>query len=270
MSEKILFVLEGDGKEPAVLDAIAPKVLGDKPKIVYTYCTHIYELYKELSEDPDLELLGLLKERDPDGVLADADDDTFSSVFLFFDYDGHVNMPLDKANPPEHYDGDEIIAQMLDLFSQETDKGKLYLSYPMIEAIQHLTEIPAVASDIVTAKCKGPHCPSKDVCPDISTCPPVRAYKGFVSRETPQYQNIDRIPDKAWPEIFKCHFAVAALMFGKTPGSCTELPTQSEVFAKQKAEYISRTCPKVAVLSSFPLFAADYIGMEKCLKALLA
>ncbi len=116
MSEKVLFVLEGKVKEPDVLDAIWEFVFAHNrdhkpPKVVYTYCTHIYTLFKELSADPDLDLLGLLKEDDHDGILADTDGDTFSSVYLFFDYDGHVNMP--QKDSGGHWDGDDILAEML-------------------------------------------------------------------------------------------------------------------------------------------------------------
>ena len=38
---------------------------------------------------------------------------------------------------------------------------------------------------------------------------------------------------------------------------------QSQVFEKQLEKYISKKCPKVAVLSAFPIFILDFFGCEK-------
>lgn len=263
MSEKILFVLEGDDKEPRILDAIENAienlVLGGKSKAVYTYCTHIYRLYKELSADPDLELLKLLKADDPDGVLSDADDDTFSSIYLFFDYDGHVNMPADDSSESGHIDGDSTISRMLNLFDDETDKGKLYLSYPMVEAIQHLKEAPDSRDKLITAKCKGPHCPARDTCPERAGCPPVKRYKDRVNRETPRLQNIERISKSTWKETFRYHVVVASLLASRECEPDYTVPSQADIFSIQRSDYISLPCPHVAVLSSFPMFAMEYL-----------
>lgn len=269
MSEKVLFVLEGKAKEPAVLDAIwgfvfARYTAHKPPKVVYTYCTHIYRLFTELSADPDLDLLGLLKEDDPDGILADSDGDTFSSVYLFFDYDGHVNMPQKEGGG--HWDGDDILAEMLDLFDQETERGKLFVSYPMVEAIQHLDKRPTDVSTLVTAKCKGPHCPIRDTCPDRPACQPVKNYKAQVAAEKPALDNISRITDATWAEIIGHHLFTAAILHHGTPviGS---IISQKEIFQRQKS-YIAQPCPQVVVLSGFPLFILDYLGTEQTLALL--
>lgn len=55
--------------------------------------------------------------------------DDFSEVYLFFDYDGHQN------NLGESDDSDAL-EQMLISFDNETENGKLYISYPMVEALR--------------------------------------------------------------------------------------------------------------------------------------
>lgn len=264
MSEKVLFVLEGKAKEPALLDAVWEFVFSrypdhKPPKVVYTYCTHIYKLFKELSDDLDLDLLGLLKEDDPDGILVDTDGDTFSSVYLFFDYDGHVNMP--QKGDGGHWDGDDILTEMLDLFDQETERGKLFVSYPMVEAIQHLDNMPTDVSTLVTAKCKGPHCPMRDTCPERPSCPPVKDYKTRVAGETPALANISRITHATWAEIIGYHLVTAALLHHGTSVIDSTI-SQKEIFERQKS-YIAQPCPKVVVLSGFPLFILDYLGAEQ-------
>lgn len=266
MSEKVLFVLEGKAKEPAVLNAIWEFVFAHytahkPPKVIYTYCTHIYELFKELSTDPDLDLLGLLKEDDPDGILTNSDGDTFSSVYLFFDYDGHVNMPT--KNSGGHWDGDDILAEMLNLFDQETERGKLFVSYPMVEAIQHLDKMPTDISMLKRAKCKGPHCPMRDTCPDRPACPPVKNYKARVTEEAPALANISRITHATWAEIISHHLVTAALLHHGTSVIDSTI-SQKDIFERQMS-YIEQPCPQVVVLSGFPLFILDYLGTEQIL-----
>ena len=55
--------------------------------------------------------------------------DDFSEVFLFFDYDAHQTN-LGKS------DDVDVINQMLESFDNETENGKLYISYPMVEALR--------------------------------------------------------------------------------------------------------------------------------------
>lgn len=44
--------------------------------------------------------------------------------------------------------------------------------------------------------------------------------------------------------------------------------TQKQVFEKQQLKYIIQSCPKVAVLSAFPLYVLDYYGVDSMKKLL--
>ena len=57
----------------------------------------------------------------------------FSEVYLFFDYDGHHN------NIPKKLSGKDALEEMLETFNNETELGKLYVSYPMVEAIKEIS-----------------------------------------------------------------------------------------------------------------------------------
>ncbi|TOP22640.1 hypothetical protein CGH19_24830, partial [Vibrio parahaemolyticus] len=48
----------------------------------------------------------------------------------FFDYDAHVP---NSSN--------EKIKELLNFFSEETDKGKLFISYPMIESMKCISDL---------------------------------------------------------------------------------------------------------------------------------
>lgn len=55
----------------------------------------------------------------------------FMEIYLFFDYDGHQ----DNLSESEESVGD-ILEEMLETFSEETDLGKLYINYPMVESLR--------------------------------------------------------------------------------------------------------------------------------------
>ncbi|ROW57287.1 hypothetical protein C3E80_21145, partial [Cronobacter malonaticus] len=76
----------------------------------------------------DLDIFSLIKERNPE--LESFTRDMFSQVFLFFDYDGHSNNA-----------SDEKIRKLLDFFDEETEKGRLYISYPMIESLKCISDL---------------------------------------------------------------------------------------------------------------------------------
>ena len=54
--------------------------------------------------------------------------DSVDEVFLFFDYDSHQN------NAPG-CESDALVEAMLLAFDNEHESGKLYISYPMVEAL---------------------------------------------------------------------------------------------------------------------------------------
>ncbi|RRA25944.1 hypothetical protein C3O72_22830, partial [Cronobacter sakazakii] len=67
---------------------------GERRIIKSSFNTDIYTLYREVSQDEDLDIFSLIKERNPE--LESFTRDMFSQVFLFFDYDGHSNKKIRK------------------------------------------------------------------------------------------------------------------------------------------------------------------------------
>ena len=266
---KILFLFEGAKYEPDVFETtirlIAPELnfaSGGKG-IVCEYCTHIYTLYSKLKDDDGLDLIGLLMEeidkfpRLRDAVKdSDVTEDTFEAIYLLFDYDGHVNMPL--LDDGSRVDGDVALQEMLEFFDNASENGKLLVSYPMVEAIKHLSEEPSGRDEIVTSKCKGPHCPNME-CEKRATCPSMKVYyKGLVNNLHPHRNKTENITAREWVSIFKCHLKVADLLCGDN----YDIASQSDIFGAQLNDYISLPCPQVAVLSSFPFLFIDFLGEE--------
>ena len=136
----ILFVFEGDEREPRLYRTLErlyfPK---QNDNIICSFGNNIYDLYSELQEyDGDGDIVALMRER-----LADRGDATLdgirnsdiSEIFLFFDYDfQNSQLSLEEIN--------RRVEEMLTLFDDETDNGKLYINYPMIESIRYTQELP--------------------------------------------------------------------------------------------------------------------------------
>ncbi len=57
----------------------------------------------------------------------------FESIYLFFDYDFYRgNLSVKNAQ----------VQELLEYFNEETENGRLFISYPMIESIQYTKELP--------------------------------------------------------------------------------------------------------------------------------
>ena len=127
----ILFVFEGKEREPFLYKTLEKLYMPKgNDNIICTFNNNIYELYSEIeSLDDDGDIVSMLRER-----LANRGDTTLdgiktsdiSETYLFFDYDfQHSHLSLEEIN--------SRVQNMLELFTDETGNGKLYVNYPMIE-----------------------------------------------------------------------------------------------------------------------------------------
>jgi hypothetical protein len=226
-------VFEGEATERQVWLSLNRFYLnGDHGPVVYgIYGGEIYSLFHKMKNDPDLDLFSLLKESPKNnGLLDGISKEQVSEIYLFFDYDGHAPAA-----------SDDKLNEMLNFFNEETDNGKLYLSYPMVEALRHLH--PNVDFSSVVVDCK------RNI-----------RYKHLVSQATTRaYHNVGIYTDAQWQHVISEHCKkLQHLMVDEY-----ELPDkyydQPSVFAKQLEKHIEPN-ENVAVLSAFPVFLLDYYG----------
>ena len=102
----------------------------------------LYEQYKQGEYDDIVSYLRAKKKLTIDKHILSKN--AFAAVYLIFDYD-----------PQYQKYSDEAITEMLDIFDDETDMGKLYISYPMVEAIYHLTSLPDKGYNELTVDLNG-------------------------------------------------------------------------------------------------------------------
>lgn len=255
----ILFVFEGAKREINLFKTLEELYFqNEDERIICSFGNNIYSLYKRLFETGE-DVISVLKSQ-----LSDSDEDIwgelkvsdFSQVFLFFDYDCH------DSNA-----SDDKLKKMLDFFDNETENGKLYISYPMIEAIRYTKELPDknfYSYTVPISNCRD----FKDIANDFSFYKNLdliafRTMKksGIAIAHIPNEQKLEAIKQN-WLLLYKQHLAKANyICMGKNEMPQNKIDvSQSNIFKNQKEKYI---IPKnsVAVLCSFPLFLYEYFKM---------
>ncbi|MFY1021000.1 hypothetical protein [Ectopseudomonas khazarica] len=236
MANCILLVFEGEVTEKNIWLSLKRFYLSDpRAPIIYgIYGTEIYSLYHRMAKDPDLDLFSVLKgDQRNAALLKDVSKEDVSEIYLFFDYDGHAAGATD-----------EKLRHMLEFFHEETENGKLYLSYPMVEAIRHIN--PCIPFGGVVAKCK------ENI-----------RYKGVVAKATKNpFQDTSRYSEELWQYVISEH----CKKLGKLMTDNFQLPTeyydQTSIFERQLEKHIIPS-KEVSVLSAFPIFLLDYYGHSK-------
>lgn len=257
---KTLFIFEGGRAEDKYVKKLEQNFLGAGHAIKCIFDAEIYQLYKVLKQDDvfSLDIVAVLKERTAENaeILKDYTRDSFAYVYLFFDYDGHSTLA-----------DDDKIREMLSFFSDETEEGKLYISYPMVEAIRHFRDLESFKH--LTVKCKRANCPYIKDCDDKDDCLNEPHYKTFSASDSlARMSNINSYSNLVWKELIFAHTCKANYLVHDTFEFPNSLISQEAIFENQMDKYISHKCPKVAVLSAFPLYVLDYYGLENTIKKL--
>ena len=244
--EYIAIISEGEKTEKQIINNLQRNFPAFNNKIIFlSYKTNIYGLFKEIEEDEDIDIINLLKERqiranevreDVGSVdVSNINGDDISQIYLFFDYDGH---------DPEY--SNEKIRQMIQIFNNETENGKLYISYPMVEALKHLRK-NKIATENYIVKIKE----------NVN-------YKELVS-ENSDFTDLRKIKYEDWELIISENLKRCLFLFEIEKNInydiYNNMINQESIFNKQLDKYISKE-EKVLVLSAFPFFLIEYFGEE--------
>lgn len=233
----VLLLFEGAVRENQYYKVIKKALEGKINSNVNFYCykTNIYVLYDEISKDPSLDIVFLLRER----ALKQKDienyemlsNTSFGEIYLIFDLD-----PQD-ANYSEN-----VIQAMLNLFDNETEHGKLYLNYPMIESFKHFETIPDPNYNSYKIK--------------ISDC---NAYKNIVSKLT-CIDDYRKITKEQYLNILNQNLSKANFYINGSEKcdfkTYRNSVTQSNIYNFQKNEINENG--ELFILNSFALWPLDY------------
>lgn len=259
-NELHLFVLEGYGAEPQYLEKLEQNFFGRRISVKCVFDAELYQLYEHLKkEEFAVDIVNVLKERNAKNaeILKEYNRDSFAAVYLFFDYDAHSTLA-----------DDDKVNEMLEYFDNETENGCLYLSYPMVEAIRHFRDMDSF-KDLV-AKCKrgesleSMKCPNKLTCEDIDSCLNEDHYKTVSAREgLAQLTNVNKYDIEVWKTLIRANAFKMNYLVNDIYGMPENYMSQKLVFEKQLSKHIMQSCPKVAILSAFPLYVLDYYGVDR-------
>lgn len=237
------FIVEGEAREPQIIDNISRVFFSHKNYKIITLPAgeNIYMLWKQLKEDNfDTDVIEVLRESNSniERQLFGLSRDDFSEVYLFFDYDAH------QTNLEKGVDED-VISQMLNSFDNETENGKLYINYPMVEALR----------DYEPGKCgNGNDCFIEiQKFGDYKNTSAARAYN-------PHFKEYDISIWKDIIDVFvmklSCLYDLSDIMEYK---QYSEEVSPSEIYFLETKEDEGQ---ETFVLSAFPEFLLDYFGIK--------
>lgn len=235
------FIVEGEAREPQIIDNISKVFFshGNFKIITLPAGENIYMLWKKLKDDDyETDIIEVLRESNDDisNQLDGLSRDDFSEVYLFFDYD------MQQTNLGKGDDADTV-EQMLESFDNETENGKLYISYPMVEALRDY---------------------KPGTCGDRAACfvaiTDMKEYKSAssVRAVNPQFKEYDY---EIWKDIIDVFAMRVSCLFGASGTleyeNYSEKINPYEVYVREENE---THVEGVFVLSAFPEFLVDYFG----------
>jgi hypothetical protein len=248
----ILLVFEGKKREPELFTAIERLGLFKPGRIICSFCSDIQSLYKRVKEleggvegTADMvQLLQRARKDDYDDPIHSVTSDDISEIYLFFDSDLHNSRyPLDKQR--------ERLDELLSLLGDEEEYGKLYISYPMIEAVRYTRELPDTEF--------------RDYCFSIPDCKSFKdradKFSAYPSLDflIPQDEGKKEDVRSNWSHLI-CQHRSKAQHLCEVSGK--ERLTQRVLFQAQCNKHIIPR-GEVAILASIPLFLYDYFSEAK-------
>lgn len=243
MSNNILFILEGADTEKQIISKLKNEIFAKEAgTIIHLYFdAEIYQLWKLIKDDGDLDIVEVLRERSRKSdsnvmphnlnVLSNLTRGNVAQIYLFFDYDGQASTA-----------STDNLGAMLDIFREETEHGQLYISYPMVEALKDIEDEAGYEHKTVPHNIKG------------------TPYKSKVNQRSP-FQDIRKISKENWKFLASANAKKANLVVTGNYAIPADLNKQQAIFQGQLDRFISPH-NEVAVLSAFPLFLLEYFGKD--------
>lgn len=135
MEDVILIITEGKKPEFSLLTQIKAGMFpASERNVVKAYWhTDLLDLCNSIKDDPFLDYFTVLKGMHGNEELDSVSEEAVSEIYLFFDYDVHGPSKYLKGGRDEY---DSMLLSVLEFCNNETEpRGKLYVSYPMVEAV---------------------------------------------------------------------------------------------------------------------------------------
>ncbi|STZ64046.1 Uncharacterised protein [Moraxella lacunata] len=248
-NEVVLCILEGKKPDKAIFNQLKSIFFKDRNVDFFYIGISIYGLYnKILSYKNDIDFIDIfpiikqiIVEQHNEKEFGEFDEflklkqNNISEIFLFFDYDGQ-----DKNNSIKN---PETIDAMLEFFNNETEFGKLYINYPMVESYKHRIDNKI----------------------EVITINNNMHYKTFVASICDKkLEQIGKLNRNDWISLFLPHLKSTNHLFlnefslPQTYQDAQQI-SQLTIYQQQKQKYIEPN-QQIMVLNSFAWFLLEYLG----------
>ncbi len=262
----ILFIFEGKD-DRSYFESIKRLFFPKKSDtFVCTYNSNIYSLYTKLKDHDalhgmlEINTVSVFKEillEKGDETLKDIREDEVSEIYLFFDYDFQ-----EKARTLE--ENNKRLSELLEYFTDETGKGKLYINYPMVESLRYTKELPD--NDYWQYTVTRKECQEegfKHLVHEFSFYKSNLEYLVLTVKPADDKAKIQKKADtviKNWQYLVTMNTSKSNFLCNDKNEIPDEINDQKEIFDKQLTKYVNTEDCKVAILNAFPIFLFDYFG----------
>ena len=232
MSKKVLLIFEGEWTEEQYFQSMNRFFLENIEFVICVFEANIYQLFDSIRDDEFIDTFSLLRENEvTEKYIRDWKRSDFAEIYLIFDFDGH----------DPHATKYGLLA-LLELFDNESEHGKLYLSYPMIEAHRHLS--------------------FENHCGLFVRISDLTDYKKVVHYESNIRNSVSTWSYNLWKTVIELHLRKANNVVNNVCDFPVALINQLEILEAQYDRHIE-TSQEVGVIGSIPLLILDYYGVEK-------
>lgn len=264
----ILFVFEGKD-DKTYFESIKRLFFPAKSDtFVCTYNSNIYSLYTKLKahdalkEMLEVDTVSVLKEillEKGDETLKDIREDEVSEIYLFFDYDFQEDSRTLEEN-------NNRLSELLNYFTDETGKGKLYINYPMVESLRYTKELPDNnywQYTVTRQKCQEEK--FKHQVHEFSFYGGNLEYLVLTIKPADDETKILQKANTAkanWLHLVTMNTSKANYICNDKNELPDEVNNQQDIFDSQLSKYVNTEKCMVAILNAFPLFLFDYFGKK--------
>lgn len=232
MSRHILFVFEGERQEINYAKSFIRHFFSEETVVLTSFFNDIFELYRIIKDDDDLDLVEILKENPKNNQLSEITDrDSISEIYLFFD--------LEIQDEKFSFN---VLREMIGVFNEETNKGKIFISYPMIESIRDIPSLEAFTYHFV----------------DVSQCTGAIYKKLSSERGMKTFLHAKKMTKDNWVALTSS--TMQKIVKINAFDSLDENKMQIKLSLIQES-YVENE-RKIAVINSFPVFLFDYFGSQ--------
>lgn len=264
----ILFVFEGKDDKTYFESIKRLFFLAKSDTFVCTYNSNIYSLYTKLkshdalNEMLEVDTVSVLKEillEKGDETLKAIREDEVSEIYLFFDYDFQEDSRTLEEN-------NNRLSELLDYFTDETGRGKLYINYPMVESLRYTKELPDNnywQYTVTRQRCQEEN--FKHQVHEFSFYKSNLEYLVLTIKSADDDAKIQQKADTAktnWLHLVTMNTSKANYICNDKNDLPDEVNNQLDIFNSQLSKYVNTEECKVAILNAFPIFLFDYFGKK--------